>query len=249
MQNSTPFRVLISFLLLIVCTSEVRAQKSAGKLHIRHLTDSFYIFTTYKTYDDAKVTFPANGLYLVTSEGIVMIDCPWDTTQFQPLLDTLWTRHHKKVLMCVATHSHDDRTAALEYYRSKGIKTYTTLQTDSLSARRGEKRAEFLLTKDTLFTVGGYSFQTYYPGAGHSPDNIVVWFGAHRILHGGCLVKSTDATDLGNVKDANLKEWPESIKRIQKKFGKFNFIIPGHYSWESRNALQHTLKLLEQHGR
>ena len=85
----------------------------------------------------------------------------------------------------------EDRTAGLEFYRSKGIKTYTTKQTDELSKLRNEKRAEFLMYKDSIFAVGQYKFQTYYGGQGHSPDNIVIWFDKkEKILYGGCLVKS-----------------------------------------------------------
>ncbi|MFX5718714.1 MBL fold metallo-hydrolase, partial [Acinetobacter baumannii] len=69
---------------------------------------------------------PANGLYAVTPKGVILIDCPWDTTQFQPLLDSIRAKHDKRVVACIATHSHADRTAGLTYYRAKGIRTYTT---------------------------------------------------------------------------------------------------------------------------
>lgn len=33
-----------------------------------------------------------------------MFDTPWDTTQFQPLLDSIKFKHNMNVLMCIATH-------------------------------------------------------------------------------------------------------------------------------------------------
>jgi metallo-beta-lactamase class B len=104
-----------------------------------------------------------------------MFDTPWDTTQFQPLLDSIKNRHHKK-LSCALPHTSTKTEPGLQYYSQQGIKTYTTRQTDELSKKRAMKRAEFLMDKDTVFTVGQYSFQTYFPGAGHAPDNIVIWF-------------------------------------------------------------------------
>ena len=92
--------------------------------------------------------------------------------------------------------------------------------------------------------MGQYSFQTYYAGAGHTPDNIVIWFPKNKILYGGCLVKSTDAVDLGNLSDADPKQWPSTIKKIKKKFGKPNYVIPGHQDWSDNTSLDHTLKLL-----
>ncbi|WP_284653321.1 BlaB/IND/MUS family subclass B1 metallo-beta-lactamase [Flavobacterium terrisoli] len=218
-------------------------QTEKPKLEITHLTGDFYVYTTYKLYNGTP--FPANGLYLVTNEGVVMIDTPWDETQFQPLLDSIQKKHHQKVKLCIATHSHGDRTGGLEYYKSKGIKTYTTKQTDAICRATGEKRAEFLLEKDTEFTLGQYTFETYYAGEGHTPDNIVVWFGKDKVLYGGCLVKSTDAGDLGNMANANVKAWPTTIKNIQRKY-KPNYVIPGHQSWKSKKSLQHTLQLLNR---
>jgi uncharacterized protein YPO0396 len=60
-------------------------------------------------------------------------------------------------------------------------------------------------------------------------------------------VKSTEAGDLGNLADANVKEWAATIKRIQKKFSKPKYIIPGHQDWANNQSLDHTLKLIQQH--
>jgi len=83
------------------------------KLRIEHLTDNFYVYTTYKDLNG--FMFPSNSMYLVTDNGVVLFDTPWDTTQFQPLLDSISVRHNKKVVLAVSTHYHDDRTAGLEF--------------------------------------------------------------------------------------------------------------------------------------
>ena len=135
-------------------------------------------------------------MYLVTNNGVVLFDTPWDTTQFQPLLDSIKSKHSKIVIMCIATHWHSDRTEGLEYYKKNGIKTYTTLLTDELSKKNGQKRAEYLIEKDTTFHVEQYTFETFYPGEGHTADNIVIWFEKEKILYGGCLIKGADAENL-----------------------------------------------------
>jgi len=229
-------------LLFFFFLTNVFAQDSV-KLKITHITGDFYVFTSYNLYKGNRIG--ANGLYLVTNKGVVMIDSPWDTTQFQPLLDSIFVRHNKKVTMCIATHFHEDRTGGLAYYKKQGVKTYTTRQTDELSKKRGMKRAEFLLTEDKTFTVGQYKFQTYYPGEGHAPDNIVIWFEKEKILYGGCLIKSTDDSTLGNLGDANIKAYATTLKNVQQKCRKPLYIIPGHNSWKSVQSLEHTLKMAE----
>ncbi|HKO78987.1 MAG TPA: BlaB/IND/MUS family subclass B1 metallo-beta-lactamase, partial [Chitinophagaceae bacterium] len=220
-------------------------QPQKPKLEISHLTGNFYVFTTYNFYKGNPV--PANGMYLVTDSGAVMFDSPWDTTQFQPLLDSIKTKHNKPVVICIATHSHKDKTAGLEFLKDRRVKTFTTRQTDEISKVKGEKRAEFLMEQDTIFSVGQYKFQIYYPGQGHTADNIVIWFDKDKVLYGGCLVKSVEAKDLGNLEDANVKEWPATIKKIQAKFKTPKFIIPGHQSWTSKESLNHTLKLIQEY--
>jgi metallo-beta-lactamase class B len=215
-------------------------------LTIAPLTGNFYVYTTWGQAGGEP--YPANGLYLLTPEGVVLIDTPWDTTQFQPLLDTIWQRHHQHVVLCIATHWHSDKTAGLAYYRSKGIKTYTTRLTDSLSLVNGKPRAEFLFANDTTFTVGGYAVQTFFPGEGHTKDNIVVWFGKDRVLYGGCLIKGVEAPDLGYTADGNPAAYAATIRRLQAKFPNPAYVIPTHQRWESTQSVQHTLEMAKKAG-
>jgi glyoxylase-like metal-dependent hydrolase (beta-lactamase superfamily II) len=214
-------------------------------LVITPLTENMYVFTTYKDYKGTP--YPSNGVYVVTEQGVLMIDTPWDTAQFQPLLDSIKARHNKEVRMVISTHFHDDRTAGLNYYRSKGMQTYTTVKTDSLSKEEGAPRAQFLIKGDTLMKLGNLDFEIYYPGEGHAPDNIVVWFPSQKVLYGGCFIKSTETNSIGNLSHANVRQWPESLKKTRNRFRDPRFIIPGHEGWKNANALDHTLQILQNY--
>lgn len=233
-------RTTILTLILTCCLSIIYGQ-TEPKLKITNLTGNFYIYTTYNTYEGTQV--PANGMYLVTNNGVVLFDTPWDTTQFQPLLDSIQFMHHKNVTMCIATHWHGDRTAGLEYYRQHHIKTYTTIRTDELSKKNNAKRAEFLIANDTVFHVGPYSFETYFPGEGHTLDNIVIWFENEKILYGGCLIKGADAENLGYLGDANVQAYASTLQNVQNKYKNPKFIIVSHSDWKNINSLKHSIKL------
>lgn len=237
-------RIIILTIIFIFSLATAYGQANEEKLKITHLTGDFYIYTTYNKYEDTQV--PANGMYLITSHGAVMFDTPWDTTQFQPLLDSIQQRHSKKVIMCFATHWHSDKTAGLEYYRRQGIKTYTTVLTDELSKKNDKKRAEFLMTKDTVFTAGQYSFETYYPGEGHTVDNIIIWFSKEKILYGGCLIKGVDDKNLGYLGDANVTAYASTLKNVQKKCRKPKFIIIAHNDWKDTNSLNHSIMMAKE---
>ena len=238
MKYKLIFICVISFLL-----GKVSAQ-SNKKLLIEHLSGNFYVYTTYNTYLDSKVR--ANGVYLVTKKGVVLFDTPWDSTQFQPLLDSITARHNKKVIMAFATHWHSDKTAGLDYYKQLGIKTYTTQLTDELSKKNNAKRAEFLMAKDTSFVVDQYQFETYYPGEGHTQDNIVIWFPKEKILLGGCLVKGAKDKNLGYLGDGNINEYANSLLNVQQKYPNPKFIITTHSDWRNINSLKNSIRMAKQ---
>lgn len=234
-------RTIIFTIALISSLTSTFGQSKNVKLKISNLTEDFYIYTTYNDYEGSQI--PAHGMYLLTNNGVVLFDTPWDTTQFQPLLDSIKLKHKKTVTVCIATHWHGDRTEGLEYYMQQGIKTYTTLLTDELSKVNNKKRAEFLMMKDTIFNIGQYSFEIYYPGAGHTEDNIIAWFSKEKILYGGCLIKGADAENLGYLGDANTSEYQTTLKKVKKKCPDPKFIVVSHHDWNNVNSLEHSIKL------
>lgn len=234
-------RFFFSILFIVYAGNFLQAQSG---LEITPLTTNFYVYTTKKVMDGEVI--PSNSMYLVTNEGVVLFDTPWDTTQLRPLLDTIMSRHNKKVIMSISTHYHADRTAGLTYLASKGVKTYAYLKTYELGKLKNEELPQHLIYSDTTFKIGNYTFETFFPGAGHTPDNIVVWFPLQKVLYGGCLVKSTEAKTIGYIGDANLTSWKKTIKVVKKEYRNAKFIIPGHYAWESNKSLRYTKKMVRK---
>ncbi len=234
------YRYFLSILFIFSFTNSF-AQEIKTKLSISHVTGDFYVYTTYNSYQNTQV--PANGMYIITNNGVVMLDTPWDTTQFQPLLDSIKTKHNKEVTLCIATHWHSDKTAGLEYYRQKGIKTYTAYLTDELSKINNKKRAENIIYQDTAFQAGQYTLETYYPGPGHTSDNIVIWCKQEKMLYAGCLVKAADAKDLGYLGDGNIQEYATTLKKVIIKYPVSKYIIISHGDWNNTNSLRHSLQL------
>jgi glyoxylase-like metal-dependent hydrolase (beta-lactamase superfamily II) len=239
-------RKLASIILFLAILSNSFAQSKNSPLQISHLTGDFYVYRTFHDYNGTLIS--ANALYLVTNKGVVLFDAPWDENQFQPLIDSIKVKHNKEIVMCFATHSHDDRAGGLDFYRKKGIKTYTIKLTDQILEKEGKKRAQYIIPNDTTFTVGQHTFEVFYPGKGHASDNIVVWFNKEKVLYGACFIKSTDAKDLGYLADSDVKEWEKSIKKVQVKFKNPKYIIPGHEGWTNTGSLNYTLKMVQDYN-
>lgn len=217
-------------------------------LDVSSLTGQVHVYITWQ--DIGGRPFPSNSLYVLTDSGAVLIDTPWDTTQCQPLLDHIRRHHQQEVVLVLATHFHDDRTGGFPFFRRRGIPTWSFAPTLALGRKRGEATAAFVFGQDTVFHIGGKTFEVFHPGGGHTADNVVVWLPEDRILFGGCLVKSVESRGLGNTADADLAAWPLSIRRVMARYPRPRWVIPGHQKWSRRHtALKHTLRLLERHDR
>ncbi|TWF40754.1 metallo-beta-lactamase class B/metallo-beta-lactamase class B IND [Chitinophaga polysaccharea] len=239
-------KTIISFIVCLCTAFSAMAFTADTTLRIKtkHLTGNFYVHISYGKYQGGVVA--ANGLYVITPDGIVLIDTPWSEDQTKQLVDTLEKRHHKKIILCIASHFHADRTAGLDYLKKLGVKTYTSQLTQELCKLNQEPQAQYVFDKDTTFRVKGLELQTYYPGEGHTRDNIVVWFPKAKVLYGGCLVKSMDATNIGFTGDGNLQAYPATLRKLRDKFPHPAYLIPGHEGWQGGiNQVQHTLELLK----
>lgn len=233
-------------LLVTHALPHISMGQHSPQLRIEKVTERCYVYTTWQPLDNGHY-YPANGVYVVGEDGVFLIDSPWDSTQLAPLLDSIALRHRQAVRWCVATHFHNDRTRGLAYYSKKGIATYTTALTDSLSIARGEPRAAYRIPNDTTFDIGGTLVTCYYPGPGHTEDNIVIWVSGDKLLHGGCFVKSTQAFGLGNLADARTALWPLSLKKMATRFPRPRYIIPGHEDWRNKRSIRYTRKLLRKY--
>jgi metallo-beta-lactamase class B len=239
-------KIVFAFIMLLFIPFCGIAQNVNTKLKFKKVTDNIYTYTNYQLFTGSP--FPSNSSYLVTDEGVILFDTPWDKTQFQPLLDSIEKKHNKKVVLCIATHFHDDSSAGLEYYAGKGIATYTSKFTKELAVKHNSKQAQHTFEKDTVFTVAGQRIETFYPGEGHSPDNIVIWLPKDKFLFGGCFVKSIENDNLGNLSDANVAAWDESLENLMKKYPKPAYVETGHFKGSKGwKAVKHTLKLVRKH--
>ena len=110
--------------------------------------------------------------------------------------------------------------------KEKGIKAHSTALTAELAKKNGYEEPIGDLQAITKLKFGNMKIETFYPGKGHTEDNIVVWLPQYNILVGGCLVKSASAKDLGNVTDAYVNEWSTSIENVLKRYGNINLVVP-----------------------
>ncbi|TGL45113.1 subclass B1 metallo-beta-lactamase [Leptospira perdikensis] len=188
--------------------------------------------------------YSANGLVILTNKGAVVVDTPWTEAQTEVLFSEIQVRFQKEILFLIVTHAHDDRMAGVPLFQNKNIPVYSTSLTAKLAKERGFGKTNPILDIQTRLPAGNQSLEVFFPGHGHSADNIVVWLPETHILFGGCLVKALDAKDLGNTKEADLNEWPNAVKRVLSRYPDAEVVVPGHGDWGKLDLLRHTIRLL-----
>ncbi|MCG6151910.1 subclass B1 metallo-beta-lactamase [Leptospira bandrabouensis] len=206
------------------------------------IKESVWIHRSFGTFG-GKV-YSANGLVVLSNKGVVVIDTPWTESQTEELFSEIQTKFQKEILFLIVTHAHDDRMAGVSLFHKRNIPVYSTSLTAKLAKERGFGKTNPILDIQTRLSLGNQSVEVFYPGHGHSVDNIVVWLPETHILFGGCLVKALDAEDLGNTKEADLNEWPNSVKRVLSRYPDAEVVVPGHGDWGKLDLLRHTIRLL-----
>ncbi|MFN7118641.1 MAG: subclass B1 metallo-beta-lactamase [Saprospiraceae bacterium] len=236
----------ISLMIIVLLTgfTQVVAQSNKLDIKVESLTKDVYVHVSYQRIGGNP--YPSNGLIVKTSEGVLLVDTGWGEDATEQLYKWVRKNLKAKVKLCIVTHSHGDRASGTGFLQKKGVKVISTPLTAEKSAIQGYAMPDGILPNDTTFTFGDVMVQTFFPGEGHTNDNIVVYLPEPKVLFGGCFVKSSVSMGLGNIADANLKEWGNSMRNVIKKFPDVKFIIPGHEDWESLESLKHTIQLLEK---
>ena len=60
--------------------------------------------------------------------------------------------------------------------------------------------------------------KVFYPGPGHTSDNITVGIDGTDIAFGGCLIKDSKAKSLGNLGDADTEHYAASARAFGAAF-------------------------------
>jgi metallo-beta-lactamase class B len=253
-SGRTAFLYFLLFLGVLGGLSPVSAATGPGRkpqprIRVRPIADKVYVHTTYHTYPGNKDLVPANGLIISTTKGAILVDTGWDSDQTLQILRWVADSLHQRVRMAVITHAHEDRLGGIPALRANHIKVISSPVTTQRAMARQLDAPTAALKPYTLIKAGSTRLELFYPGPGHSPDNLVAWLPRQRVLFGGCLVKEMAAPTPGNVDDADLKKWPGAVRTVAVRYPKAAVVVPGHGAWGGLELLNHTLEILRAPGR
>ena len=186
-----------------------------------------------------------NAGFIVTSEGVVVIDALASPRQGEALLRTIRGVTRQPVRWLVLTHHHPDHTFGAIVLRRAGAKVIAHPDTRVLAAEGGPdalvadwvrvvgldamRGFEFANVPDRPVTgadtlrLGGRTIVVTHPGPAHTAGDLMVWLPRERVLFAGDLLIEDGVT---MVVDGSARALKHGLDRIEGLAARV--VVPGH---------------------
>ena len=216
---------------------------SSDNLVIRKISKHVYEHTSFlQTESFGKV--PCNGMVVADKKEAIVFDTPTDSLSSEELIHYFTSNLYFKIKAVVPTHFHADCLGGLKEFHQHQIPSFASDNTIRILKEKMDNSPipENGFADSLALKVGDKKVFAGSFGEGHTKDNIVGFFAAENILFGGCLIKESGAGK-GNLEDANVAAWPETVKKIQQRFPQVGIVIPGHGKRGGAELFDYTIRL------
>jgi metallo-beta-lactamase class B len=241
-----------NFLYLLILSSillgckETEAEKEAYKsetLLIIQISEHTYQHISYlDTENWGKVS--CNGMIVVNKNEAVVFDTPADDETSSELIEWINKSLNCKIIAVIPTHYHVDNLGGLDEFHRQGIASYAYYKTIQLAKENNLPAPQHSFDERMELKVGNEKVYIEFWGEGHTCDNIIGYFPSEDIMFGGCLMKEVGAGK-GNLEEANVEEWSETVRKIKIKYPTVKTVIPGHGKTGGAELLDYTISLYE----
>jgi len=222
----------------------IQSWEVSDRLSVKEIYPGIWVHTSRRKLKNGLI-FPSNGLIVRNNDELILIDTAWGTDVTEDLLSWVESEIGLPISKAIVSHFHDDRMSGISILKAHGIKTLSNSLTRVLGNSAGLVLPEAISGLELGSTVTIGNVEVFYPGAGHTEDNIVVWVPEAKVLFGGCSVRSPEFSGLGNTEDANIGSWPKIIHLMQEKYPSARLVVPGHGSVGDATLLSYTRGLFD----
>lgn len=238
-------RLAICFLCAVLCLACSTTRKldtyQSETLQIAPLSPHTFVHITYLNSPDfGKVA--CNGLLFAQNGEAVVFDTPVDDATARELIAWVEKELNCTIKAVVINHFHDDCLGGLQAFHDHGVPSYANQLTRDFAEKRQTIVPQIGFQEELQLTIGGKKVVSSYFGEAHTRDNIVSYLPGDKVLFGGCMVKALGANK-GNVADANLDEWSNTVARIKAEYPHVRWVVPGHGKPGGGELLDYTIGL------
>lgn len=249
--SSTTMKTLLFglFFLFLFKNSTALSQEEnvfyeSETLQIEQIAPHTFVHISYLNTDDfGKVA--CNGMIVINQNEALVFDTPANGEASDELINWLETDQKVKVKAVVATHFHWDCLGGLNEFHKKGIPSYASEKTIELAKAAAYPIPENSFKKKLKLQAGNQTVINQYLGEGHTKDNLISYVPSDQVIFGGCMIKTLGAGN-GNLEDANVAAWPETVKKVKSTFPNTQVVIPGHGKIGGVELLNYTIELFSK---
>lgn len=216
---------------------EVKAIKLA-----RH---SYYVPGLAGAASAANQGFMSNAGFVVTREGVVVIDSLGTPSLATAMLKEIRKVTRAPIKYAIVSHYHADHYYGLQVFKDAGAEIWAheaahgVLGSDAADLRFQQRKdvlkpwiADGLqrfyepdrwLSGDVDFKLGGVQFRVRHVGPAHSPEDLAVFVEGDRVLYAGDIVFKGRVPFVG---DADSKAWLAALDKLIEFSPRT--LVPGH---------------------
>ncbi|MGB3150114.1 MAG: subclass B1 metallo-beta-lactamase, partial [Maribacter sp.] len=124
------------------------------------------------------------------------------------------------------------------------VPSYAYTKTLELAEKDGAVVPLIGFEKQNELEIGNGKVINTFFGEAHTKDNIIHYIPSEELIFAGCMVKSLGASK-GNLEDANLDEWSNTVQDIKNTYPNLKTVVPGHGSIGNMDLLDYTIELFK----
>jgi glyoxylase-like metal-dependent hydrolase (beta-lactamase superfamily II) len=184
----------------------------------------------------SEIDSSANSTFLVTTEGVLVVDTGADETEAKKLLAAIRKISVAPIRYVINTHYHPDHSGGDPVIAAGASLISTAFTRDKLAEmNKATVLHQPWVTVPQAVTIhlGGHEIRVYYPGPAHTLGDVVVYFPDQHVLATGdlFLTNSCPAMDEGD-----LENWISALDQMLTL--PIDHVVPGHFELATRGDLE-----------
>lgn len=228
----------------VLLTSPAAAAEALSVNPVRLSEHVWYVQGQPGPASAANQGYNSNAGFVVTPEGVVVIDALGTPALGRALLAAIRSVSDKPIRRVIVTHYHADHFYGLPAFKQAGAEVWAHqsardyLASGEAQTRLAQRRqvlapwvdesttllaADRWLDGDTSFVLGGLHFDLIYMGPAHAPDDIVVVVREDAALFTGDILFSGRVPFVGNADSRRWLAAMDELLRLKPKV-----MVPGH---------------------
>ena len=229
------------------------ARAGSMKLSLQRLSGPIYLVV-----DPHYVA--TNSLVYIGPNSVTVIGATWTPETARDLAAKIKRITTRPISAVIDTSPDPEWSGGNAYWKGIGAKILAVAATDDLLERTWRERDQrarrnhpgypvlpLVPPTDVLsdrFELQAGAIRGFYLGPSHTPGDIFVYFPREQVLDAGSILKPY----LGNLADADLRAYPNTLHRLQRMHLRIRTVIAGHWSAvHGPDLIDQYLRMLQEH--